>query len=144
MHDLRRRARDGHLILSSLLPQLLSLYVGKGWIYWYDGLATCLVPLSISSVSSVNDRYTLSDILSVSSTESQNEDPVLMDDTAIPNFVRLNILEGDEEYTLNAAKNIVLELPSISRQQRLQQNNRTGFYWQVVGQELIVPGAQKA
>jgi transposase len=44
---------------------------------------------------------------------------------------------------LNASKNIVLELPPIGRKQRLQHNNRKGFYWNVVGQERIVPGALK-
>ena len=44
---------------------------------------------------------------------------------------------------LNAAKNIALELPVITRQQRLQHKNRTGFFWHVVGQESIVPDAHK-
>jgi IS605 OrfB family transposase len=44
---------------------------------------------------------------------------------------------------LNAAKNIVLELPAIGRKQRLQHNNRMGFYWHVVSQEFIVPDAKR-
>ena len=44
---------------------------------------------------------------------------------------------------LNASNNIAIELPAIGRKQRLQCNNRSGFYWHVVSQELIVPDAQK-
>ena len=44
---------------------------------------------------------------------------------------------------LNASKNIAVELPAISRKQRLQCNNRKGFYWNIVGQERIVPDTQK-
>lgn len=43
---------------------------------------------------------------------------------------------------LNASLNITLELPEISRKQRLQQVNRIGFYWNVEGQESIVPVVQ--
>lgn len=44
---------------------------------------------------------------------------------------------------LNASRNIALPLPEISRQQRLQRINRTGFYWLVDGQESIVPVVQE-
>ena len=44
---------------------------------------------------------------------------------------------------LNASRNIALELPAISRQHRLRQENREGFYWNALGQEPIVPDAQK-
>jgi len=45
---------------------------------------------------------------------------------------------------LNASINISLPLLSISKQQRLKQDNRSGFYWKLVeGQESIVPVAQK-
>lgn len=45
------------------------------------------------------------------------------------------VLDAD----LNASRNIALDLPAISRKKRLQQDNRKGFYWNVVGQEPIVP-----
>jgi len=44
---------------------------------------------------------------------------------------------------LNASQNIVLDLPSIRKKERLQQNNKKGFYWYVVGQECIVPDVCK-
>lgn len=44
---------------------------------------------------------------------------------------------------LNASQNISLELPAISREQRLKGINRTGFYWLPLGQAPIVPVAQK-
>ena len=40
---------------------------------------------------------------------------------------------------LNAAINLSLKLKPIGKQQRLKQENRTGFYWTVLDQELIVP-----
>ena len=43
----------------------------------------------------------------------------------------------------NASSNLALELPEITRQQRLQQINRKGFYWLVEGQEHIVPAVLK-
>ncbi len=42
---------------------------------------------------------------------------------------------------LNASKNISLELPAISKAQRLKRENRKGFYWYVLVQEFIVPEA---
>jgi IS605 OrfB family transposase len=44
---------------------------------------------------------------------------------------------------LNASKNIVLNLPAISKKKRLQHDNKLGFYWNVVDQEIIVPNAKK-
>lgn len=44
---------------------------------------------------------------------------------------------------LNAARNIGLPLPEIFRKQRLQQKNRSGFYWYVEEQENIVPVVHK-
>jgi IS605 OrfB family transposase len=44
---------------------------------------------------------------------------------------------------LNASVNISLPLAAISRQQRLKQINRKGFYWNVLGQECIVPDVKK-
>jgi len=44
---------------------------------------------------------------------------------------------------LNASRNIALELPPISRKQRLKQTNKIGFYWNVESQELLVPDAKK-
>jgi transposase len=44
---------------------------------------------------------------------------------------------------LNASRNIALPLFGITKQQRLQQANRTGFYWLVEGQEIIVPDVNK-
>ena len=43
----------------------------------------------------------------------------------------------------NASLTLTLHLPEISRQKRLQQLNRKGFYWLVEGQEHIVPVVQK-
>ena len=40
---------------------------------------------------------------------------------------------------LNAAINLSFKLKPIGKQQRLKQENRTGFYWTVLDQELIVP-----
>ena len=46
---------------------------------------------------------------------------------------------------LNASKNIALEnLPAIGKVQRLKRLNRIGFYWDVLGQEPVVPVVQKA
>jgi len=44
---------------------------------------------------------------------------------------------------LNASQNIALELVPLSTMQRLKQENRIGFYWNVDSQELAVPGANK-
>ena len=44
---------------------------------------------------------------------------------------------------LNAAQNLAFDLPSIDRKKRLRQDNRKGFYWNVKGQEPIVPTTQK-
>jgi len=43
---------------------------------------------------------------------------------------------------LNAARNIVTNLRPIGTKERLLQNNRTGFYWKEVGQDLMVPVVQ--
>lgn len=40
---------------------------------------------------------------------------------------------------LNASKNIALNLPRISSKKRLEHLNKTGFYWNVLGQEPVVP-----
>ena len=45
---------------------------------------------------------------------------------------------------LNASLNISFDLAPIKKQERLQQKNRTGFYWLVVGQEHIVPDVLKS
>jgi putative transposase len=44
---------------------------------------------------------------------------------------------------LNASRNLALQLPEISRKQRLSQISRVGFYWYASGQEPIVPAVQK-
>lgn len=44
---------------------------------------------------------------------------------------------------LNASRNLALQLPEISRKQRLKQPNKTGFYWIADGQEPIVPVVHK-
>jgi IS605 OrfB family transposase len=44
---------------------------------------------------------------------------------------------------LNAARNIALNLPPISKAKRQLQHNRTGFYWPAVGGVPIVPHVQK-
>jgi transposase len=44
----------------------------------------------------------------------------------------------------NASVNISLDLPEISKAERLLHKNKNGFYWSVMGQEPIVPDAQKA
>jgi IS605 OrfB family transposase len=43
----------------------------------------------------------------------------------------------------NAAINISLTLPAISRKQRRRQPNRKGFYWVAKGQEFIVPDVKE-
>jgi len=43
----------------------------------------------------------------------------------------------------NAAMNISLTLPVISRKQRRRQINKKGFYWIAKGQEFIVPDVQE-
>lgn len=49
---------------------------------------------------------------------------------------------GDSD--LNAARNIQLDLRPIGKAERLQQNNRIGFFWVVEGQEKhIVPDVRK-
>jgi transposase len=50
-----------------------------------------------------------------------------------------NTLDAD----LNASLNLALELPEISRKQRLKKINRRGFYWLSKGQESIVPAVQE-
>lgn len=45
---------------------------------------------------------------------------------------------------LNASKNIALILPGISMKKRLEHPNKTGFYWNVLNQEPIVPDVRKA
>ena len=44
---------------------------------------------------------------------------------------------------LNASRNILANLRPIGRQERLLHKNRTGFYWNEVGEEIIVPSIQK-
>ena len=44
----------------------------------------------------------------------------------------------------NASFNIGLDLREITRKERLKKNNRKGFYWGALGQELIVPAVCKA
>jgi len=44
---------------------------------------------------------------------------------------------------LNASINISLTLPAISKEKRLKQENRKGFYWIESGKEPIVPFVQK-
>ena len=44
---------------------------------------------------------------------------------------------------LNASRNISLYLPAISKEERLKQANRKGFYWNVLSEEFIVPHTQK-
>jgi len=44
----------------------------------------------------------------------------------------------------NASINISLDLPEISKEERLLHKNKISFYWHVVGQEPIVSAVQKA
>lgn len=44
---------------------------------------------------------------------------------------------------LNASRNISLCLPAISKEERLKQKNRKGFYWAVLSEDFIVPHTQK-
>ena len=44
---------------------------------------------------------------------------------------------------LNASINLSLNLVSITKQERLRQKNRSGFYWDVASKEPIVPSVQK-
>lgn len=44
---------------------------------------------------------------------------------------------------LNASLNLALGLRPIGRKERSSRNNRAGFYWNVAGQEPIVPDARK-
>jgi IS605 OrfB family transposase len=46
-----------------------------------------------------------------------------------------------DDADLNAAKNIALELPVITKQQRLKQLNKKGFFWVEDCKEYIVPYA---
>jgi IS605 OrfB family transposase len=48
-----------------------------------------------------------------------------------------------DDADLNASKNISLDLPTISKVERLKQPNRAGFYWNVLNKELIVPCVQE-
>ena len=43
---------------------------------------------------------------------------------------------------LNASRNIVSNLRPIGTKERLLHKNKTGFYWNVIEQERIVPVAQ--
>ena len=45
---------------------------------------------------------------------------------------------------LNASVNISLDLPKISRKERLERISVKGFYWSVLGQEPIAPVVQRA
>ena len=49
----------------------------------------------------------------------------------------------EHDADLNASNNISLDLLPIGKAERLQQKNKTGFYWFVAGQERIVPVALK-
>ncbi len=49
-----------------------------------------------------------------------------------------------QDADLNASLNISFDLAPIKKQERLQQKNRTGFYWLVAGQEFIVPDVPKS
>ena len=49
-----------------------------------------------------------------------------------------------QDADLNASSNISLNLPSISKAERLKHKNRTGFYWIVSGQQPIVADTQLA
>ena len=44
---------------------------------------------------------------------------------------------------LNASRNIVLELPEISKEVRLSHSNKKGFYWNVLCQKPIVSDARR-
>lgn len=44
----------------------------------------------------------------------------------------------------NGSLNISFDLPPIKKEERLQQKNRKGFYWNVVSEAPIVPHVQKA
>ncbi len=49
----------------------------------------------------------------------------------------------EQDSDLNAARNLSLELAPIGKQERLQHNNRIGFYWNIVDEKFIVSHAQK-
>jgi len=49
----------------------------------------------------------------------------------------------EHDADLNAAVNISLDLPAISKAKRLQRINMKGFYWFAVGQAPIVPAVQQ-
>jgi len=55
---------------------------------------------------------------------------------------RCNQCSNTMNADLNAARNIVTNLRPIGTKERLLQNNRTGFYWKEVGQDLMVPVVQ--
>jgi len=44
----------------------------------------------------------------------------------------------------NASLNISFVLPEISKEEWLLHKNKNGFYWNVIGQEPIVPVVRKA
>jgi IS605 OrfB family transposase len=48
-----------------------------------------------------------------------------------------------QDADLNASLNLSLNLPSIKKEERLKQKNRTGFYWLADCQQSIVADAQK-
>lgn len=56
---------------------------------------------------------------------------------------KCNVCGNSMDADLNASLNISFDLVPITKQERLQQKNRTGFYWIGVGQEHIVPDVQK-
>jgi len=45
---------------------------------------------------------------------------------------------------LNGSFNISLDLPLIKKEERLQRKNITGFFWNVVSKEPIVPCVREA
>lgn len=49
----------------------------------------------------------------------------------------------EHDADLNAALNIASNLPRITKEERLKQKNRAGFYWLVLDEEFIVPHIQK-
>lgn len=50
----------------------------------------------------------------------------------------------EHDADLNASFNLSFNLAPIGKQERLQHKNRSGFYWNVVSKEPIVPSVQKA
>ena len=49
----------------------------------------------------------------------------------------------ERDADLNGSVNISLDLPSIKTEERLQRKNITGFFWNVVSEEPIVPRVPK-